>query len=164
MARLPCVALGFLCLCPDLAGQEPRKLADLAWLEGQWHGGVKDKSAFEEHWSAPAAGGMMGMFRLLQGGKLAVYEFPLIEQDGDDVVMRLRHYRAQMADVDKAPIRLKLTEISSDKYTFENPDNDKPKRITYARETPDRIVVTVETVRDGDPARFTLHLERAKTK
>ena len=35
---------------------------DLSWLSGAWYGQVGD-DLIEEHWSGPAAGTLMGMFR-----------------------------------------------------------------------------------------------------
>lgn len=143
---------------------KPAKLTDLSWLEGPWKSGPNEKTQAEEHWSAPAGGAMMGMFRLLQGGKPGIYEFLLIEEDADGIHLRLRHYRPQMADVDKAPIRLKLTEATGRKLIFVNPDNDQPKRILYSQESPDQLTATVETTRNGKPHSFTLRMQRSKAK
>jgi hypothetical protein len=143
-------------------GDEPPKLTSASWLIGQWRSGAKEKAQFEEHWTEPAAGAMMGMFRLSRDGKPGVYEFLLLEEEAEGVYLRLRHYRLHMEDIDKAPIRLKLTQASENELVFENPDNDKPKRILYVRESPDKIAATVETIRDGKPSKFTLRMERAK--
>ena len=45
---------------------------------------------------------------------------------------------------------------------FDNPDNEKPKRITYRLEQPDRMSVVVETTRDGKSAVFTLKMDKVK--
>jgi hypothetical protein len=165
---LVALSLGlFFALAPRTAGEPAKaaaKLADVAWLAGPWRGGAADKAAFEEHWAEPAGSAMVGMFRLLQGGKPVLYELLLLEEAADGVWLRLRHYGPQMADRDKEPIRLKLAEVSDRKAVFENPDHDKPKRITYEREPPDVLTATVETVRDGKPAQFRLRMERAKAK
>ena len=114
---------------------------------------------FEEHWTAPAAGGMMGMFRLLANDKVLVYEYLMLEQESDGTYMRLRHYRPGMVDVDPAPVRCRLTEATPQKLIFENPDGDKPKRISYVLNDQQLLTVTVETTRDGKPAMFTLRFQ-----
>jgi len=138
------------------------KLSDAAWLAGIWKSASGERMSFEEHWTAPAAGNMMGMFRLLAGEKVVVYEYLLIEQESDGTYMRLRHYQPKMVDVDKAPIRCRLAEATSQKLVFENPDSDKPKRITYSLDDGKQLSVAVETTREGKPTTFTLRFQRAE--
>jgi hypothetical protein len=138
------------------------KLADASWLTGVWKNEPGERMTFEEHWTSTAAGSMMGMFRLLSGEKVVVYEFLLIEQEEDGAFMRLRHYQSKLADVDAAPIRCRLVEASAEKLVFENPDNDKPKRIIYALKADQQLVVTVETTRNGKPSIFTLRFQRSR--
>ena len=105
---------------------------------------------------------MVGMFRLTNAEKPLLYEFLLIEETPDGVFMRLRHFKTAMAEVEKEPIRLKLTKASTTEAVFDNPDNEKPKRITYRLEQPDRMSVVVETTRDGKSAVFTLKMDKVK--
>ena len=145
----------------SLAAAEPQKtLADVEWLAGVWRNVPGERMAFEEHWTAPAAGGMMGMFRLLSGEKVAVYEYLLLEQSEDGVTMRMRHYRPGLVDADPATIRLKLTAATKEKLVFENPDNDKPKRVTYAINADEQLIVSVETTREEKPITLTLRFQR----
>ncbi len=137
-------------------------LKDVAWFAGPWRSPASEKMLAEEHWSEPAGGAMIGMFRLVNGEKPVIYEFLLMEETKDGVFMRLRHYKTAMADVDKEPIRLKLVKSSKSEAVFENPDNEKPKRITYALTKPDQVLVTVETTRDGKSVTFPLKMERIK--
>lgn len=160
----------FVCVCALLsttisASGQPAgtfTLKDVAWFAGPWRSPASEKMLAEEHWSEPAGGAMIGMFRLVNGEKPVIYEFLLLEETKDGVFMRLRHYKTAMADVDKEPIRLKLVKSSKSEAVFENPDNEKPKRITYALTTPDQVLVTVETTRDGKSVTFPLKLERVK--
>lgn len=49
-------------------------LEDFRWLVGHWTGtGLGGVS--EEVWAEPAGGAMMGMYRLVTGGKVIFYEF-----------------------------------------------------------------------------------------
>jgi hypothetical protein len=139
-------------------------LKDVAWFTGSWGNTAPAPTKFEEHWSTPAGGAMMGMFRLVNPtGKAPLYEFLLIEETADGVFMRLRHFKAAMAEVEKEPIRLKLTKATPNYALFENPDNEKPKRITYRfAKDEDEMTVTVESTRDGKPVSFTLKMQRMK--
>ena len=142
--------------------QEPKSspmLADAEWLAGQWRNGPDTKGDWEEYWSTPRDGVMIGAFRLKQNtGQL--YEFLLIEEEKDGVWMRLRHYRGKMQEMEKEPLRLKLISSADKKLVFENPDHDKPKRVTYQFEAPSTMLATIETQRDGKAAKFTLKFVR----
>jgi Domain of unknown function (DUF6265) len=141
----------------------PPKLADLAWLVGHWRTPPEEKSGYEEHWSEPAGGAMMGMFRILQGGRPSLYEFLLIEEGADGVFLRLRHYRPGMVDVDKAPFRIRLVEATGSRVVFENPEGERPRRIAYRLEG-NELTAVVETTRDGKPVQFSLKMRRAPAK
>ncbi|MBI3824114.1 MAG: hypothetical protein HY289_15710 [Planctomycetes bacterium] len=136
-------------------------LKDVAWFAGQWRSPVSD-ALNEEHWSAPSGGAMMGMFRAVRLEKTVLFEFLLMEESADGVFMRLRHFKAGMAELEKEPVRLKLTKASAREAVFENPDNEKPKRITYSLGKDEKLTVTVETTRDGKSATFSLVFERVK--
>jgi hypothetical protein len=131
------------------AAAEPAatKIDSVAWLAGRWQSPAGERVACEEHWSTPAGGAMLGMFRLVTGGRPGLYEILLLEEDADGVWMRLRHFRPQM--------------VAQDKLVFENPTDARPKRITYSL-TGDELTATVETARDGKPVSFSLTMQRAK--
>jgi hypothetical protein len=77
------------------APRPPAKVADLAWLTGRWTGdGLGGQ--FEETWSPPAGGSMVGYFRLTKGDKPVFYEImTLLEVEGS-VEMRLKHVNPDM--------------------------------------------------------------------
>jgi Domain of unknown function (DUF6265) len=157
---------GLLMMGPGVtSADQPKKsytLKDVAWFAGQWKSPASEKLTSEEHWSEPAVGAMIGMFRLTNAEKPLLYEFLMMDETPDGVTMRLRHFKTAMAEVEKEPIRLKLTKASSTEAVFENPDNEKPKRITYRLDQPNQISVVVETTRDGKSAAFTLKFEKVK--
>jgi Domain of unknown function (DUF6265) len=75
------------------AGASPAKgrVADLAWLVGDWVGrGFGDVS--EETWTPPQAGSMVGVFRQHKDGKPWFYEFLLLKDEGESVELRLKHF------------------------------------------------------------------------
>ena len=67
--------------------------SDLSWLSGAWYGQVGD-DLIEEHWSGPAADTLMGMFRWIHDGQVRFYELLTNEPDGDQLLMRIKHFGA----------------------------------------------------------------------
>ena len=98
------------------------KLEDLSWMTGHW-AGSSDGWDMEEVWTAPAGGMMLGMHRDVKGSK-ASFEFIRIAATKDGVI-----YFAQPGG--KPPTPFKLTEVTSSRAVFSNPEHDFPKRITY---------------------------------
>ena len=70
-------------------------IADMAWLAGAWTGeGLGGIS--EEMWSKPAAGAMVGTYRLIKEGKPVFYEMCwIVEQEGT-IALRLKHFNADL--------------------------------------------------------------------
>ncbi len=67
----------------------------LAWLEGHWIGeGLGGK--VEEVWLKPEGGSMLGMFRLISGGKPNFYELVTIDEKAGEFTMRLKHFHANL--------------------------------------------------------------------
>jgi uncharacterized protein DUF6265 len=137
------------------------KLDSAAWLVGRWQSPAGEQVTCEEHWSAPAGGAMVGMFRLLSNQRPGLYELLILEEEADGVWMRLRHFSPQMVAREQEPIKLKLTSATAEKLVFENPADNRPKRVVYAL-AGDELTATVETERNGQPATFSLKMHRAK--
>ena len=79
----------------DGAPRPAARVADLAWLAGQWTGeGLGGR--IDETWSTPDGGAMVGYFRLVKDGKPVFYEIlTLLEVEGS-VEMRLKHVNPDM--------------------------------------------------------------------
>ena len=73
----------------------PARVADFAWLEGHWQAEALGGNA-EEIWSPPAAGTMVGMFRLIQEGEAGFYEIFTLTEEGSTVLMRLKHFHPDL--------------------------------------------------------------------
>jgi hypothetical protein len=71
------------------------KVTDLAWLAGNWTGeGLGGQ--VDEAWSAPAAGAMVGHFRLVREGKTVFYEALTLLEVDNSVELRLKHLNPDM--------------------------------------------------------------------
>lgn len=140
-------------------------LDDVAFLEGQWRGG--DSFVFEEVWSAPMGGVMTGMARGVAfdetgAGALRVLEYIVISEEGDDLVMRFQHFRADYSTWEEDPIILKLTEAGEGSARFEGPEGSTVPLIHYSIDEDGGLVVDVITVEDGVEDGFTLQFERVE--
>ncbi len=69
------------------------KIDSMKWLAGHWTGEATGGIA-EEIWSPPHGGEMIGMFRLVQDGKPAFYEFMSIAEKEGGLRLRIKHFDA----------------------------------------------------------------------
>ena len=145
-----------LCLCGfsapvDDAKPVKAKLSDMAWMAGTWSGpGLGGQT--EEHWTAPGGGSMLGMFRLVnKDGKANVFELLLIEQEGEHVKYRFRHFGPGHKPWEKPdkPLEFDLIEVSESRALFESSVQTNPKRITYRRVGDDELRIRVQGEKDG---------------
>jgi hypothetical protein len=130
------------------AGAPKVTLEDLAWLSGSWQG-VREGNPVEEHWSRPAGGSLMGMFRWLRDGQVYMYEFLLIEAEDDNLVFRLKHFNPGMAGWEEKDEALVFDLMSGgpDKAVFKH--RSRPMWMIYRREGEDGLTAILETVKDG---------------
>jgi hypothetical protein len=140
--------------------QKTPGLERLSWLAGQWRsqqGGVVS----EEHWSAPAGDCIMGMFRQVKEGRMQFAELILIEQEGDDAVMRLKHFGPGLRDLDGGrSYEFRLTRAGDSEAVFEHPQESFQghRRLVYRREG-GIMHVRIEDDREGkDTIAFKLEL------
>jgi Domain of unknown function (DUF6265) len=70
---------------------QPVRIDSVAWLAGSWKGEAFGGEV-EEIWSPPAGGMMMGMFRLLDKGKVAFSEFEQIVEKDNLLVFKVKHF------------------------------------------------------------------------
>jgi hypothetical protein len=136
-------------------GSAPRAkatLAQTAFIEGRWDGMLGDRK-IEQHWMAPAANSMVGMYRSIQKDKATLYELLAIEQDGDGLMLRIKHFvpgagLAGREAVDQS-IDHALVRVDGRTAVFEGTGADNPSRVTFTSPNPDTLTITVERMRDG---------------
>lgn len=116
----------------------PFKIADLAWLTGDWQTAPGGRRQVDEHWTVPLGGVMMGVGRTLAGGKLAEFEYLRIEERADGIFY-VSHPNARTPGTD-----FKLTKLTADGATFENPKHDFPKRIHYKKNTDGSLTASID--------------------
>jgi hypothetical protein len=82
---------------------------------------------FEEQWTKPAGGSMMGMARTLKGGRVAFSEFMRIDTRNGQLIYTPR------IGAGAKPVEFTLKSQTGDRVVFENPSHDFPQRIQYLR-------------------------------
>lgn len=123
-------------------------LADLSFITGLWRaefgGGLG-----EEHWSPSSGDSMVGTFRFVKDGKAALYEFMLIEQTPNGLVLKLKHFNPGLIGwEEKAQVHsYPLIEFRKGLAVFEQAD--KKSRLTFRRTAKDALLVLLEQTHDG---------------
>ena len=137
------------------AGTQPAAIKatvdQLAWVAGAWTGMLGERTV-EQHWSAPLAGSIIAMYRSIQKGRPTLYELLAIEQEGDGVVLRIKHFapgaglvgrEAKEESIDHA-----LVKAGERTAVFEGLGST-PTRVTFNSPDPATLNITVERQREG---------------
>jgi hypothetical protein len=120
-------------------------LADVAWITGSWVG-IEADSRIEEHWSEAAGGSMVGSFRMVRGDKAVFYEFMLIEQTDDGVVLRIKHFSPGLDgwEAKDESLDLDLTMTQEGKAVFETEVDGDPERLVYEKTPTGGLIILLE--------------------
>jgi hypothetical protein len=113
----------------------------LAWMQGRWTG-EKDGVTFEEYWTDPAGGAMLGLHRDIKGGRLVSWEFMRIGATPEGTF-----YFASPGS--KPPTPFKLVQREATRVVFENKQHDFPQRILYWLDEKEALHARVEGPQGG---------------
>lgn len=121
---------------PDAGGgsRAAAGVTDMAWLAGHWVD-ESEGNLSEETWGPPSGDCLVGMWRLVIGGKAKVFELLTITTEPDGLVLRLRHFdRSGVAWEDKEhPLALKLVRSKEREAVFQGKGTEGFLRISYRR-------------------------------
>lgn len=122
-------------------------IADLAWFAGTWVGELAG-GQFEETWSPPVNGMMMGMFRLQKGGKTTLLEFAAFAETENGIELYFRHFSPTLVAFEEkdSPTTLRLVKHSDTKFEFANPFHLRPKTLTIERRGTDGYFSRAEII------------------
>lgn len=157
-----CLLMGAVAPAPadgaTFAGVDPvipeRGLESLAWLAGCWSN-PRGEAGSGEYWQPPAGGTMLGLGRLVRGGRTVEYEFLRLHVDPEGRVV----YTATPSG--QAETSFVASAIGVGGATFENPAHDFPQRIVYIRDAAAGMTVRIEGPRQGRPHAVEFRFERA---
>ena len=137
----------------------------LAWVTGAWTGTLGERT-IEQHWSAPLAGSIIAMYRSIRGGKPTLYELLAMENEGDGVVLRIKHFAPGpgLVSQEAKDESMNHTLVSLDGRTavFVGGAAANPVRITFRSPDSATLNITVERQRDGKPASTEFKYTRIK--
>lgn len=156
---------------PAPAGQHPgitpakARIGELAWIAGAWTGMLGERT-IEQHWSAPLAGSIVAMYRSIQGGRPTLYELLAIEQEGEGLVLRIKHFTPGQGLVGQEAKDQSndntLVSIDGKTATFQGGSADSPVQIRFNSPDPDALNITVTRQRSGAPAATEFKYRRIK--
>lgn len=135
-------------------------ISDLSWLSGAWQGRVGDDQ-IEEHWSKPAAGTLMGMFRWMHDGQVRFYELLTIEPQDDHLAMHIKHFDPGLIGWEEKDqvVTLVLVKVSEREAVFYRAGGEQPLWLFYRREAENSLIAFFEHDESGhdpeDEFRFT---------
>jgi hypothetical protein len=141
-------------------------LDQLSWVSGAWTGTLGERT-IEQHWSAPLAGSIIAMYRSIQGSRATLYELLAIEQQGEGVVLRIKHFspgaglvgrEAKDESIDHA-----LVKLGDRTAIFEGGTPASPARITFNSPDSATLNITVERQRDGKTVSTEFKYKRMKS-
>jgi hypothetical protein len=89
------------------------------WLVGSWSGTAFGKR-FEEVWSPPSAGSMLGTFKLFNGNTPEFYEILLLTVEAGTLSLKVKHFSPDFtAWEDKSDyVEFRLVKMSEDELHF----------------------------------------------
>jgi hypothetical protein len=117
-------------------------ISELQWMAGCWSQDGREIGSVEQ-WTAPAGGSMLGMNRIVSGGKTITFEFMRIVEEEDGWI----GFVASPSGQETA--RFKLVSMNASKVIFENPKHDFPQRIIYRLDSDGDLIGRIEGEVDG---------------
>jgi hypothetical protein len=119
-------------------------LSALQWLAGCWTQDGRDAGSVEQ-WTLPAGGTMLGMNRIVSGGRTIAFEYMRIAVNKDDMV----EFIASPSGQETA--RFKMVSMNENEVVFENPEHDFPTRIIYRLLIDGSLLGRIEGIDKGTP-------------
>jgi hypothetical protein len=139
---------------PAPAAAVKATVEQLAWVAGAWTGKLGQRTV-EQHWSAPLGGSIIAMYRSIQAAKATLYELLAIEQEGENVVLRIKHFAPGPGLVSQEAkdesVNQTLVKLDNRLAVFEGGTPLSPVRITFSSPDPGSLNITVERQRNGAP-------------
>jgi hypothetical protein len=129
------------------------RVQDLAWIAGAWTGTLGDRT-IEQHWSAPLGNSIVAMYRSVRNNEAQLYELLAIEQEGDGVALRIKHFapgpglagrEAKDESVNHALVSL------GDRTAVFQGTGEGPARVSFSSPDPQTLTIVVQRLRDGAP-------------
>ena len=117
-------------------------LEEVSWITGHWQGEAFGGIA-EEIWAPPLGGSMMFVFKLVNDGKVSFYEIGHIQQQGETLLMQLKHFHGDLKGWEEKAetVDFKLVKVEEGKLYFEG--------LTFEQVSDDEMNVYVVVGEEG---------------
>lgn len=139
----------------EVAGSPRADLSAVAWIAGHWQGEALG-GVTEEVWTPPLGGSMMAAFKLSVDGKVKFYELETIMEQGDTLILKLKHFSSNLHGWEKQEetVDFKLVKVSDDKVYFDG--------MTFENVSPDEMNVYVLIGNEGEEKETKFAYSRVK--
>jgi len=132
-------------------------LSGISWLAGHWRG-----EAFggitEEIWTPPLGNSMMSAFKVVIDGKIKFYEFVTILEENGSLVLRLKHFHADMKGWEEKDVTqdFRLVKATPNRIYFQS--------FTIERVSNNEMNMYVVIGKDGDRDEMKFNYRRVSPK
>jgi len=136
-------------------------LADLQWLAGVWRN-VPPADPGEERWVSEPDGVLMGSSWAFPKNGRGFAEVMTIAADGDQVLMRLRHFDRALKNAweDKSePMAFALSTCAGHSVVFSGTQSHAGERLSYTL-SGDELTIVGDFSHQGNPLRVEFHLRK----
>ena len=127
---------------------------DMAFLQGYWTGDFFG-GHFEEIWSPPASGAMMGSFKQMNADTVNFYEIEIVKEVGNSLAFMIKHFHNDLKGWEEKDevVNWPLVKIADDRVYFDG--------ITFEKLDKDHIKVYLAvSFEDGSIQEFTTTYNR----
>ncbi len=113
------------------------RLSDFAFVIGAWAGIEQNatnpmadtptsSATISENWTEPVADAMTGVFTWAEGSKILVYEFIVVRQTDEGLIMRFKHFNGDLIGWEQKDEFLELEAVKSaeNEITFHQTNGD----------------------------------------
>ena len=144
---------GALALIATHASADP-KVADLAWMTGSWSGNAGPGVQLEENWSAPRAGTMGSIVRMV-GETTSMMEVVYIEERDGTLMLYVQQWDPGFAPLTEKAQVMRMTSMGEREISFEAVGEGAMRGLAYSRPSDDDFVIDV-TVGGGNKIQIPL--------
>lgn len=130
------------------------KVSDLAWMTGSWSGPAGPGTELEENWSAPRAGTMASIVRMV-GKTTSMIEIVYIEEREGTLMLYLQQWNPGFEPRTEEPQVMRLESTGARSVKFEAIGGGSMKALGYSRPTDDSFVIDV-TLANGNAVKIPL--------
>jgi len=150
-------ACGFGVALATGEGKPKVRLADLAWLQGDWRANLEGGDQLQEFWAAPAGDSMVGMFRWMKkDGRVSLFELITIVEESGELTYRFRHFGRDMkaSEEKDSPLTFQVSRAGDREFVFTNPSQTALMKLTYRQTGADTMTVRVGGGEGETPKEF----------